>query len=217
VITHPAAADAVTLHGCDHDATELSVLLSIVTAMRPALIVEIGCDTGGSLYAWAATGADLIGVSLGPHDPREQCDPHGAVMITGNSHAEVTMQMLEKELDGRRPDFLMIDGDHSEAGCRSDWRLAQRVGAHAVGFHDLSPRRIPGDPGVRKVWAEACARYPSVTIRNPADVNTPGAGIVWLDAPLPLSLPFCPECKAGIKGHEDDPLWHHPGCSMPGG
>ena len=52
--------------------------------------------------------------------------------------------------------------------------------AHAVGFHDISPRRIPGDPGVRKVYAEACARHPSVTIRNPADVDNPGCGIVWL-------------------------------------
>jgi hypothetical protein len=66
MITNRTAADAVTLHGCDHDATELSLLLSIVTAMRPELIVEIGCDTGGSLYAWSSTGADLIGVSLGP-------------------------------------------------------------------------------------------------------------------------------------------------------
>jgi len=55
------------------------------------------------------------------------------------------------------------------------------VKARAVGFHDISPRRIPGDPGVRKVFAEACARYPSVVIRNPSDSMNPGAGIVWLE------------------------------------
>jgi len=54
------------------------------------------------------------------------------------------------------------------------------VRARVVGFHDISARRIPGDPGVRKVFAEACARYPSAVIRNPADPQNPGAGIVWV-------------------------------------
>ena len=175
------AYQAVADHGCGQDPEELSILLAMVTAMRPSLIVEIGCNTGGSLYAWSeATDAEIIGVSLGPHDPRETCNPHGATYITGDSHQLGTIGMLKKELDGRRPDFFFIDGDHSEAGCRSDWRLALDVGARCVGFHDISPRRIPGDPGVRKVFAEACARYPSVTIRNPADHMNPGAGIVWL-------------------------------------
>lgn len=171
---------AVAEYGCCQDAEELSILFGIVAAMRPALIVEIGCNTGGSLYAWAQTGAEVIGVTLGPHDPNDTCDPHGATIIQGDSHHVAIMDKLEKELDGRRPDFFFIDGDHSEAGCRSDWMLAQRVHAKAVGFHDISHRRVPGDPGVRKVFGEACAKYPSVTIRNPADLMNPGAGIVWL-------------------------------------
>ena len=181
MIGHQAAIDAVKEYGCGQDPVELSLMLNLVTAMNPQVIVEIGCNTGGSLYAWtAATDADVIGVSLGPHDPNEVCDPHGATLIVGDSHHVAIMEKLEAELAGRRPDFFFIDGDHSEAGCRSDWILAQRVGARAVGFHDISPRRIPGDPGCRKVFAEACARYPSVTIRNPADSMNPGAGIVWL-------------------------------------
>ena len=176
------AEDAVKIHGCGQDPYELALMLGIVIGLNPEVIVEIGCNTGGSLYAWtAATDADVIGVSLGPHDPNETCDPHGATLITGDSHHVAIMAKLEQELAGRRPDFFFIDGDHSEQGCRSDWILAQRVKARAVGFHDISPRRIPGDPGVRKVFAEACARFPSVTIRNPADSMNPGCGIVWLD------------------------------------
>lgn len=171
---------AVEQFGCCQDPGELWLLLSIVGSMNPELIVEVGCNTGGSLFAWRSTGAEVIGVSLGPHDPRETCEPHGAKIITGDSHLLATIELLRKELDGRRPDFWFIDGDHSEAGCRADWRVAQELGAKTVGFHDISPRRIPGDPGVRKVFAEACARFPSVVIRNPADPMNPGAGIVWL-------------------------------------
>ena len=174
------ALEAVRDYGCSQDPEELSVLLGIVAAMAPRLIVEIGCNTGGSLYAWGSTGAEVIGVTLGPHDARDTFNPHGATVITGDSHHDGTIELLKKKLAGRRPDFFFIDGDHSELGCRMDWVLALDVGARCVGFHDISPRRVPGDPGVRKVFAEACARYPSVVIRNPADPMNPGAGIVWL-------------------------------------
>ena len=180
MIGSQVARDAVEVHNCGQDAVELSLVLGIVGTLRPKLIVEIGSDTGGGLFAWASTGAQVISVSLGPHDPREVCHPHGALLIIGDSHINGTIELLRKALDGRRPDFVWIDGDHSEAGCRSDWRLAQDIGARVVGFHDISHRRNPGDPGVRKVYAEACARYPSVTIRNPDDPMNPGAGIVWL-------------------------------------
>ena len=101
------------LHGCGQDAYELSLMLGIVAAMQPKLIVEIGCDTGGSLFAWRSTGAEVIGVSLGPHDPSKPWHSHGATLIQGDSHHVNTMARVKKELDGRRPDFFFIDGDHS--------------------------------------------------------------------------------------------------------
>jgi len=177
------AATAVREHGCDQDPVELSLVLNLVIALCPEVIVEIGCDTGGSLFAWRQVCEDVIGVSLGPHDPAREWVSHGATLIRGDSHHVAIMALVEKHLDGRQPDFVWIDGDHSEAGCRADWRFAQRLGARAVGFHDISHRRTPGDPGVRKVFAEASARYPSVTIRNPADIENSGAGIVFLARP----------------------------------
>lgn len=176
----PVALAAVRDHYCRQDGAELSLLLAIVTAARPELIVEIGCDVGGSLYAWSATGARVVGVTLGPEDAQwAKAVTHGATVIEGDSHDPATQEKLFAELAGAVPDFVFIDGDHSEAGCRADWELALRLGARMVGFHDVSPYRLPGDPGVRAVWADASARYPSVVIRNPADPSNPGAGIVW--------------------------------------
>ena len=129
------------VHGCGQDAYELSLMLDIVTAMQPRLIVEIGCDTGGSLFAWGSTGADVIGVSLGPHDPSKPWHSHGATLIQGDSHHVNTMARVKKELDGRRPDFFFIDGDHSEAGCRADWRFAQagQIPRGRVSRHQPAP------------------------------------------------------------------------------
>jgi len=91
--------------------------------MDPHLIVEIGCNTGGSLYVWMnATNANVIGVSLGPHDPAAKCETYGATLIQGDSHHIAIIEKLESVLAGRRPDFFFIDGDHSEAGCRSGSR-----------------------------------------------------------------------------------------------
>ena len=71
--------------------------------------------------------------------------------LTLLTHKVKVVQPDIGQLLGAKPsDLLFIDGDHTVEGCRSDWLLAQRVGARVVGFHDISKRRIPGDPGVRR-------------------------------------------------------------------
>ena len=175
------AHQAVTAHLCRQDETELAALLTLVAAEHPRLIVEIGCDVGGSLYAWRGLGARVVGVSLGPEDSQwARVIDHGATVIEGDSHDPAVQAKLAAELDGQAPDFFFIDGDHSAAGCRQDWELALKLGARVAGFHDVSPYRLPGDPGVRAVFAEACKAYPSVMILNRADDRNPGAGVVWL-------------------------------------
>ena len=180
MILNAAARRAVEQHTARQDMTELSLLLDLVAAHRPGVIVEIGCDVGGTLYAWRQVCGRVIGVSLGPEDTQwARVITHGAVLIEGDSHEPAVQAKLAAELAGQRPDFWFIDGDHSEAGCRADLDLALRLGARMIGFHDVSPFRLPGDPGVRAVFADACERYPSVIIRNPSDPSNPGTGIIW--------------------------------------
>ena len=45
-------------------------------------------------------------------------------------------------------DLVLIDGDHSEEGCRRDFE-AVREHARMVAFHDINE---PHYPGVRAVW-----------------------------------------------------------------
>jgi hypothetical protein len=50
-------------------------------------------------------------------------------------------------------DLVMIDGDHKEAGCRSDFELVKHQ-ARLIVFHDIASDAVPG---VGKVWREVKA------------------------------------------------------------
>ena len=52
-------------------------------------------------------------------------------------------------------DLVMIDGDHSEAGCRNDYELIKDK-ANMVAFHDIEANAAPG---VAKIWSELKAMH----------------------------------------------------------
>lgn len=170
---------AVERHGAAQDPWELGTMLEIVSrVIRPKLVFEVGSWKGGSLYAWAAIGADVVAVTL-PETRDWLNDGHsyGAQIIYGNSHDDAMRDRILTVLAGRVPDLAFIDGDHSEAGCRADWELCKGLGIPVIALHDVL---ADGDPGVRKVWAEVCARYPHVLIERPKMMAPVGAGIAWL-------------------------------------
>ena len=126
---------AVEQHDALQDPWELGMTLAILSAsVRPALIVEIGSLHGGSLWAWRMTGAEVIGVTA--QEPVEFTS-HGARMIWGDSTKLNTQRDLREALNGREPDFMFLDGDHSRASAANDWDLARLLGARVVGFHDI--------------------------------------------------------------------------------
>lgn len=158
------AARAVQVYGACQDPWELSGVLTLLRADPPGVILEIGCWSGGSLYAWKSTGADVIGVTLPDH--ANILRPHGAEIILADSrHAK---EQILDVLAGRVPGFVFIDGDHDEPVVRSDWELAREVAPGAViGFHDITW------PGPGKVWAEVSAGFPAVTfIRHKDNMGT---------------------------------------------
>lgn len=62
-----------------------------------------------------------------------------------------------KELINSHPGFnlILIDGDHSEAGCRSDYELIKDK-ANIITFHDIE---VNAAPGVAKIWSELKAMH----------------------------------------------------------
>ena len=91
-----------------------------------------------------------LGIDLGrPSDSlRAYADARpGVTLLQGNSRGKRFRELVRQS----RPfDLVLIDGDHSEEGCRADFELvAER--SRVLAFHDISSDPVPG---VRHVWTK---------------------------------------------------------------
>jgi 23S rRNA U2552 (ribose-2'-O)-methylase RlmE/FtsJ len=150
-----AARAATTEHHASQRFDELTGALGTVANWLegdPSVIVEIGCDAGGTLYAWQAMfrHARVYGITLddnGPHTGGQgyPLATHGATVIRGDSHDPSTRQRLKDQLGGRPVDVLFIDGDHSWGGIDLDWRMYAPLvrDRGLVVFHDVANTSTP--------------------------------------------------------------------------
>ncbi len=174
------AADAIR-HGAIQDWWELTSCLEIVVASDPYIIVEIGCDAGGTLYAWAQVAPMVVGIDL----PNAACstgrelNAHGATIIIGDSHAEDTRARLVTALEGHAIDVLFIDGDHSYDAVSRDFTLYSPLVREngLVIFHDIA---VENDPRVEvpRFWQEIKAQYPARELYLSG--SWAGIGIIWM-------------------------------------
>ncbi len=161
------ARTAVTAYGASQLAEELADALALVVEVDPDVIVELGCDLGGSLYAWrhACPDADVYGITLrdnsyetgGTDGP---LDAHGATIHLGDSHDAIALRWLHKRLLERPIDVLVLDGDHSVSGIRqdlADYGPLVRPGGLIL-LHDIAS---VGDPRamVHEVWPHLREEY----------------------------------------------------------
>jgi len=154
--------------------TELGEFLARVQHLRPRVILEIGTARGGLLYALAQVAdanARLISIDLpgalnggGQFDfEREVFASFAAttqevVCIVGDSHTPRVSSVLDEVLDGSEIDLLVIDGDHSYEGVRSDLvEFGRRVHPSGlVALHDicLMPEVWGQATGVGRFWRQ---------------------------------------------------------------
>lgn len=169
------------------------MLLQRLAAHEPKVIVEIGSDAGGTLWAWSQLPGPprVIGVDLpgGPYSSGAQLDPHGATVVIGDSHLAATRELVRRQLDGALADVLFIDGDHTYEGCRADFLAYKglvRPGGLVV-LHDVAPHDNPS-VGVRYLWQEIACRYPSQEIITDPGQRWAGIGVLE-NSPLPAPGP----------------------------
>lgn len=180
---------------------EFSRLLSQVAELRPGVMLEIGTANGGSLLAFARVCApnahilsvDLPGGAFGGGYPAWKIPVYKAFAATGqrldllrgDSHSEETFERVRTRLNGRRLDFLFIDGDHRYEGVRSDferYRTLVRPGG-LIAFHDIAhphpdspPVNDPGD--VPRFWTDVESEHETESIIDPYGLGCFGIGLV---------------------------------------
>lgn len=159
------AREAVEKYGALQKVGELAGFLALAVDHAPQVVLEIGSDHGGTLWAWQQLPSvrRVLAVDLprgGFHSGRS-LDAHGVEVVYGDSHKPETLAELADLLADDSVDLLFIDGDHTLEGVTSDYVMYSplvRPGG-VIGFHDILTH--PGMPyvAVDVLWRQL--RQPS--------------------------------------------------------
>ncbi len=121
---------------------ERAAVEGVLAQLRPVLAVEIGTAQGACLRRIAAHAQEAHSFDL---EPPSVPLPGNVTLHTGDSHELLPAFLADLARDGRRVDFVMVDGDHSAEGVRRD--LEDLLDSDAVVravilFHDVANERV---------------------------------------------------------------------------
>lgn len=166
----------------DHDL--FFEVISLVEAVNPQVIVEIGVKEGGTLNFWkhiVPTTGLVVGIDTGNTVKWcLNCAPH-VKFIEGDSLNISTYRKFQQELQGRPVDFLFIDGGHEYREAKSDfytygWHV--RKGG-LIALHDINLDSVGEERGaVKHFWQEIKDRSGSFYDILFEDDRHTGMGIV---------------------------------------
>jgi predicted O-methyltransferase YrrM len=151
---------------------EISALIAFLLTQQRNNMLEIGSAEGGSFYLWCKlfSGKKIsldfptgnyggIGITAARKRNREfktwSRNIHG---ILADSHLMRSRQKVADYVNGKKLDFLFIDGDHSLLGVKLDYFMYRefvRPGGY-IAFHDINGSRWHDDVGclVSRFWLE---------------------------------------------------------------
>lgn len=177
------AQTAVNRYGALQKPEELEWLLDKLEGIQLHIIVEVGCDAGGTLYVWNRIAPTVLGIDLpgGPFGTGRPLTPHGSTLILADSHDVRTYGAAMGFLYGQEADMLFIDGDHTYEGVVQDfftYRLLVREGGPIV-LQDIRDHERP-DVGVHRLWRQIKDRWPGDTSEFMHGEDAwGGIGIFW--------------------------------------
>jgi cephalosporin hydroxylase len=170
--------------------SEILQLLKLLSSLSPRRLMEIGSAKGGTLFLFSRVAApDALLVSLNlPHPAWQKRmltsfsrQQQRIELVQGDSHDPATLAYVQGLLNGDPLDFLLIDGDHSYAGVKSDYEMyGSLVGPRGfIAFHDIIPNR-QANYGVSQFWQEVKLMYPGSTSEFVAaeDQSSYGIGVL---------------------------------------
>ena len=164
---------------------EIENLQLAINNRKSKVIVEIGTANGGTISRWfeLPNVETIISIDY-PHgihggqgfeertyvisDALEQANRSKKEFfaINGDSKNDYLINRLEEILEGRKVDFLFIDGDHTYNGVKNDFLLYEKF-LHEnsiVGFHDIIESEFHSEHNchVSKFWNELKETYEGV-------------------------------------------------------
>lgn len=164
---------------------ELTELLQLLSSRSWRTVVEVGTGAGGTLYAWcqiAAPDAAVVSIDLrggpfgGGYEDGDVAtllsygQPGQAVhLLRGDSGRRATLERLERLLQGRPIELLILDGDHSYYGVRTDFvNLAPLVGRGGlIALHDVTDDHWDPAVEVPLLWRQLKRRFETEEIVHP--------------------------------------------------
>jgi predicted O-methyltransferase YrrM len=151
---------------------EILNLMKLLNKEKPKTILEIGTAKGGTLFLFSrvvSEDAILVSVDLpyisfnvGYHWWQRLLYKSFALpnqkihLVRDDSHDIKTLEIVKNIFNGKKVDFLFIDGDHSYEGVKKDFEmyssLVRKNGM--IAFHDIAVH-----PGVIRFWSEIKLKY----------------------------------------------------------
>ena len=179
--------------------SEILELAKLIDERKPETILEIGTARGGTLLLSALLAdpeALILSIDLqygmyGGGYPDWKIPLYKSFrqynqqieLIQGDSHSAAVREQLERALDGRKIDYLFIDGDHTYDGVKQDFEMYKQFLSDDafVAFHDIVSDKAPvPDHFVSVYWNDIKNSYPHKEfIQDPAQSKS-GLGVLMV-------------------------------------
>ena len=179
---------------------ELDILLKVLEQEKSKVLLEIGTANGGTLFLFSQIltsidtilSIDMPGGSFGgeffpdwkiPFYESFASNEQKIKIIRSDSHDKSTLQNVQNLLNGRKVDFLFIDGDHGYEGVKKDFEMYSKLLSKdgIIAFHDIcnGPNENVGE--VPKFWKKIKNKYPSIEIIDNDNRIGYGIGLIFLN------------------------------------
>jgi predicted O-methyltransferase YrrM len=175
---------------------EILKLLKILDKIKPKNILEIGTANGGTLFLFsriASEDASIISLDL-PFGPFGGGYPTWRIplyksfalsnqkihLVRGDSHSEANLEKVKTILNGKKIDFLFIDGDHTYVGVKKDFEMYSSLVKKGgiIALHDIVPHPPKTGCKVDPYWNEIKAEYEHVEIVENWNQKWGGIGLI---------------------------------------
>ena len=174
---------------------EITQLCKILEKRKPKIVLEIGTANGGTLFLFSKIASKnknclIISIDLpkgmfgGGYSvlriPLYKSFGKNIKLLRLNSHKKETLKKVKKLLNGKKIDFLFIDGDHTYQGVKKDFEmygpLVKKDGL--IVFHDIVEHPKETGCEVSKFWKEIKNKYKYKEIVEDWNQGWAGIGII---------------------------------------